>query len=85
MRESIEKHAATRRGGRSLPALRQNEAEMQVPRKIRRGDAFERAIRETFGASTTLAKVEQARQLYARYRTDDVLNRLKAPDQSRNT
>jgi hypothetical protein len=56
--------------------------EMQAPRKIKRGDAFERAIRETFGESTTLAQVEQARQLYARYRTDDVLKRLKdtAPD-----
>jgi hypothetical protein len=56
--------------------------EMQAPRKIKRGDAFERAIRETFGETTTLAQIEQARQLYARYRTDDVLKRLKdtAPD-----
>jgi hypothetical protein len=50
---------------------------MQAARKIQRGDAFERAIRESFGETTTLAKVEQARQLYARYRTDDILNRLK--------
>jgi hypothetical protein len=50
---------------------------MQTARKIQRGDAFERAIKESFGETTTLAKVEQARQLYARYRTDDILNRLK--------
>jgi hypothetical protein len=50
---------------------------MQAARKIQRGDAFERAIKESFGETTTLAKVEQARQLYARYRTDDILNRLK--------
>jgi hypothetical protein len=50
---------------------------MQAARKIQHGDAFERAIRESFGETTTLAKVEQARQLYARYRTDDILKRLK--------
>ena len=59
---------------------------MQAPRKIQRGDAFERAIRESFGEATTLAKVEQARQLFTRYRTDDVLRRLNnaAPDQNGN-
>jgi hypothetical protein len=41
------------------------------------GDAFDRAIRETFGEATTMAKVEEARRLYARYRTEDLLNNLK--------
>ena len=49
---------------------------MQTPRKLVRGDAFERALKESFG-ELTLAKVEQVRQLYARYRTDDMLKRLK--------
>jgi len=49
---------------------------MQTPRKLVRGDAFERALKESFG-ELTLAKVEQVRRLYARYRTDDVLERLK--------
>ena len=57
---------------------------MQAARKIQRGDAFERAIRESFGETTTLAKVEQARQLYARYRTDDILNRLKNAASDKN-
>ena len=57
---------------------------MQAARKIQRGDAFERAIRESFGEATTLAKVEQARQLYARYRTDDILNRLKNAASDKN-
>jgi hypothetical protein len=48
---------------------------MQTPRKLVRGDAFERALKESFG-ELTLAKVEQVRRLYARYRTDDVLERL---------
>jgi SHS2 domain-containing protein len=57
---------------------------MQTRRKLSRGDAFERAIRETFGETTTLAKVEEARQLYARYRTEDLLNSLKklSPDKN---
>lgn len=50
---------------------------MPVRRKLQRGDAFERALKESFGEQTSLAKVEQARQLYARYRTDDMLERLK--------
>jgi hypothetical protein len=50
---------------------------MQASRKLQRGDAFERAIKESFGEQTTLAKVEQTRQLYARYRTEDMLDRLK--------
>ena len=49
---------------------------METPRKLVRGDAFERALQESFG-ELTLAKVEQVRQLYARYRTDDMLERLK--------
>ena len=50
---------------------------MQARRKLQRGDAFDRALKESFGEQATLAKVEQARQLYARYRTDDMLERLK--------
>jgi hypothetical protein len=42
-----------------------------------RADAFERALKESFGEQTSLAKVEQARRLYARYRTNDMLERLK--------
>jgi len=57
---------------------------MQAARKIQRGDAFERAIRESFGETTTLAQVEQARQLYARYRTDDILDRLKKAASDKN-
>ena len=55
---------------------------MQPDRKQSRRDAFDRAIRETFGETATFAKVEEARRLYARYRTDDLLNSLKnsAPD-----
>jgi hypothetical protein len=58
--------------------------EMQPDRKQSRGDAFDRAIRETFGEATTFAKVEEARRLYARYRTDDLLNRLRdgEPDET---
>jgi len=57
---------------------------MQANRKQYRGDAFDRAMRETFGEATTFAKVEEARRLYARYRTDDLLNRLRAgvPDEN---
>ena len=50
---------------------------MQANQKQYRRDAFDRAIRETFGETTTFAKVEEARALYARYRTDDLLNRLR--------
>ena len=50
---------------------------MPMQRRIIRGDAFERALKASFGEQITLAKVEQARQLYARYRTDDMLDRLK--------
>ena len=48
-----------------------------------RGDAFDRALREAFGEATTLAQIEDARRLYARYRTDDLLRALKrqAPGQ----
>jgi hypothetical protein len=61
----------------ALNAFQQKEVRMHTRRKLLRGDAFDRAIRETFGETTTFAKVEEARRLYARYRTDDVLNRLK--------
>lgn len=57
---------------------------MHTGRKLHRGDAFDRAIRETFGETTALAKVEQARQLYARYRTEDLLNSLKKPVPDKN-
>jgi hypothetical protein len=57
---------------------------MQTRRKLNRGDAFDRAIRETFGETTTLAKVEEARRLYARYRTDDLLNSLKNAAPAKN-
>jgi len=50
---------------------------MQTDPKQYRGDAFDRAIRETFGEATTFAKVEEARKLYACYRTDDLLKRLR--------
>lgn len=50
---------------------------MQPSRKQHREDAFERALKESFGEQTSLAKVEQARRLYARYRTNDLLERLK--------
>ena len=50
---------------------------MQPSRQQHREDAFERALKESFGAETTLAKIEQARRLYARYRTSDLLERLK--------
>jgi hypothetical protein len=50
---------------------------MQTDRKQYQGDAFDRALRETFGEGATFAKVEEARRLYARYRTDDLLKRLR--------
>ena len=50
---------------------------MQERRKLLRGDAFERALKDAFGERTNLATVEKARQLYARYRTDDMLERLR--------
>jgi hypothetical protein len=50
---------------------------MQNRGTYRRGDAFDRAIRETFGEATPLAQIEEARRLYARYRTDDLLKALK--------
>ena len=50
---------------------------MQPDPKLNQGDAFDRAIRETFGEKTTPDQVEEARKLYARYRTDDLLNRLR--------
>jgi hypothetical protein len=50
---------------------------MHVNPELHRGDAFDRAIRETFGEATTPEKVAEARKLYARYRTDDLLKRLR--------
>jgi hypothetical protein len=51
---------------------------MQNRGTFRQGDAFDRAIKAAFGEATTLTKIETARQLYARYRTVDLLNSLKA-------
>ena len=42
------------------------------------GDAFDRALKLTFGVQASAIKVKQARILYARYRTDEMLERLKA-------
>ena len=42
------------------------------------GDAFDRALKLTFGVQASAIKMKQARMLYARYRTDEVLERLKA-------
>lgn len=50
---------------------------MQHRGTFQQGDAFDRAIKETFGEATSLTKIEMARQLYARYRTLDLLNSLK--------
>lgn len=50
---------------------------MHARRGPNRGDAFDRAIREAFGETTPLAKMQEARRLYARYRTDDLLTRMK--------
>ena len=59
---------------------------MQNRGTYHRGDAFDRAIREAFGEATTIARIEEARRLYARYRTDDLLKALKgqAPSQDGN-
>ncbi len=57
---------------------------MHPDQKQYRGDAFDRAIRETFGEVATLDKVEEARRLYARYRTEDLLNRLRAAAPDKN-
>jgi hypothetical protein len=48
------------------------------------GAVGERAIRETFGETTTFAKVEEARRLYARNRTDDLLNSLRDEEPDNN-
>jgi hypothetical protein len=57
---------------------------MHTDPKLNRRDAFERAIRETFGQQVTPTQVEEARRLYARYRTDDLLNGLReAPPDKR--
>jgi hypothetical protein len=57
---------------------------MQTDGKQYGGDAFDRALRETFGEASTFAKVEEARRLYARYRTEDVLRGCRniAPDEN---
>jgi hypothetical protein len=49
-----------------------------------RGDAFDRAIRETFGVAITPEQVAEARKLYARYRTDDLLKRLRSVTPDKN-
>lgn len=48
------------------------------------GDAFDRTLKETFGAAATTEKVEEARRLYARYRTDDLLKTLKGEASGQN-
>jgi hypothetical protein len=53
-------------------------------RRIQRGDAFDRALKESFGEQASLVKIEQARQLYARYRTDEILDRLKEATTNKN-
>ena len=55
---------------------------MQTPRKSSSGDAFERALKESFGEHASFATIKKARALYARYRTDDLLIRLKGLDKS---
>jgi hypothetical protein len=57
---------------------------MQNREKHHQGDAFDRAIKETFGEETSLAKIEEARRLYARYRTDDLLKTLKGEASGQN-
>jgi hypothetical protein len=49
---------------------------MQSP-KTHQGDAFERALNEAFGELASPDRVKQARELYARHRTDDILKRLR--------
>jgi hypothetical protein len=60
-----------------MPAAQSQIDVMQPSRKQHRDDPFERALKESFGEQTSLEKVEQARRLYARYRTSDLLERLK--------
>ena len=48
------------------------------------GDAFDRAVKESFGEAATVAKIEEARRLYARYRTDDLLKSLKGATSDQN-
>jgi len=57
---------------------------MHADPTLHRADAFERALRETFGGATTPQQVDEARKLYARYRTDDLLKRLRnvTPDEN---
>jgi len=39
-------------------------------------DAFARALKEAFVDQASPERIRQARELYARYRTDDLLKRL---------
>ena len=57
---------------------------MHSSRKLIREDAFARAIKECFGEQTSLAKTEQARRLYARYRTEDFLEQLRTTVRDQN-
>ena len=61
---------------RSRPWEQQRIA-MPTQRKPPGGDAFARALRGCFGEQTSRAKIEEARRLYARYRTEDVLEHLQ--------
>jgi hypothetical protein len=47
-------------------------------------DAFARALKETFGDHASLEKIAQARVLYARHRTDDLLKRLNGAVSGKN-
>ena len=48
------------------------------------GDAFERALKGSFGEQASPEKIGKARELYARYRTDDLLDRLKGAVDDKN-
>jgi len=54
-------------------------------RELYPGDAFDRALKLTFGAQASHMKVKQARILYARYRTDEVLKRIRATVVDKNS
>ena len=57
---------------------------MHLNRKLIREDAFARAMKACFGEQTSLAKIEEPRRLYARYRTDDVFEQLKSTGDKNN-
>ena len=57
---------------------------MHPHRKSSSGDAFERALKGAFGEQASFGKIGKARALYARYRTDDLLDRLKGAVDDKN-